>query len=175
MEHLLDPKTARERTFRAGQRSDLGVENDVLQRYASRKGGQDNAGIINDSAKTAISLRSGSESKPRYSVYGGRCISKRRKFKKKRGVPPQKRATAPAETHAGDMQKLYLTAHAQCRGATKNVNPQKYDRLCSSKRVIFHHYGIEHTGRHQLEEEETLYTSGTRAQAHAQDSTAIVC
>ena len=55
------------------------------------------------------------------------------------------------------MQKLYLTAHAQCRGATKNVNPQKYDRLCSPKRVIFHHYGIDHTDRDILEEEETLY------------------
>ena len=52
------------------------------------------------------------------------------------------------------MQKLYLTAHAQCRGAGQNVNPQKYDRLCSSKRVIFHHYGIEPTVRQHLEEEE---------------------
>ena len=70
----------------------------------------------------------------------------------------EKRALGGAETHAGDMQKLYLTAHAaQCRGATKNVNPQKYDRLCSSKRVIFHHYGIESLRRHILEEEETLY------------------
>ena len=75
----------------------------------------------------------------------------------KSSVPPQKRAPRPSETHAGDMQKLYLTAHAQCRGAGQNVNPQKYDRLCSSKRVIFHHYGIEHTDRDILEEEETLY------------------
>ena len=41
----------------------------------------------------------------------------------------EKRAMCPSETHAGDMQKLYLTAHAQCHGAFKNVNPQKYDPL----------------------------------------------
>ena len=41
----------------------------------------------------------------------------------------EKRAPAGAETHAGDMQKLYLAAPAQCRGASKNVKPQKYDAL----------------------------------------------
>ena len=41
----------------------------------------------------------------------------------------EKRAPPGAETHAGDMQKLYLTAPAQCRGAAQNVKPQKYDPL----------------------------------------------
>ena len=50
-------------------------------------------------------------------------------FEKKMDLPMEKRAPPGAETHAGDMQKLYLTAPAQCRGATKNVKPQKYDPL----------------------------------------------
>ena len=49
----------------------------------------------------------------------------------------EKRAPAGAETHAGDMQKLYLTALAQCRGATQNVKPQKYDPLWSPKNMFF--------------------------------------
>ena len=47
-------------------------------------------------------------------------------LKKNNDLPMEKRAPRPAETHAGDMQKLYLTAHAQCRGATNKINPQKY-------------------------------------------------
>ena len=41
----------------------------------------------------------------------------------------EKRAFGGAETRARDMQKLYLTAHAQCHGADQNVNPQKSDPL----------------------------------------------
>jgi hypothetical protein len=44
-------------------------------------------------------------------------------------LPMEKRAPGGAETHAGDMQKLYLAAPAQCRGAGQNVKPQKYDPL----------------------------------------------
>ena len=54
---------------------------------------------------------------------------KTRFLRKKNVLPMEKRASGPSETHAGDMQKLYLTAPAQCRGATQNVNPQKYDPL----------------------------------------------
>ncbi len=54
------------------------------------------------------------------------------------------------------MQKLYLTAQAQSRGVGQNVNPQKYDRLCSSERVIFQTAWTERTDRQQLEEQETL-------------------
>ena len=50
-------------------------------------------------------------------------------LEKKIDLPMEKRAPRPAETHAGDMQKLYLAAPAQCRGAGKNVKPQKYDPL----------------------------------------------
>ena len=50
-------------------------------------------------------------------------------FSNKRDLIMEKRAFGGVETHAGDMQKLYLTAHAQCHGATKHVNPQKYDPL----------------------------------------------
>ena len=50
-------------------------------------------------------------------------------FEIKSDLPMEKRASGGAETHAGDMQKLYLTAPAQCRGAAQNVNPQKYDPL----------------------------------------------
>ena len=49
--------------------------------------------------------------------------------KKKNDLPMEKRAPGGAETHAGDMQNLYLTAPAQCRGATQNVKPQKYNPL----------------------------------------------
>ena len=50
-------------------------------------------------------------------------------FKRKSDLPMEKPASGDAETHAGDMQKLYLTAPAQCRGAGQNVKPQKYDPL----------------------------------------------
>ena len=50
-------------------------------------------------------------------------------FKRTSDLPMEKRAPGPSETHAGDMQKLYLTAPAQCRGAAQNVKPQKYDPL----------------------------------------------
>ena len=69
----------------------------------------------------------------------------------------EKRAPAGAETHAGDMQKLYLTAPAQCRGATQNVKPQKYDPLWSPKNMFFHPFQLKHYAREILEEEETLY------------------
>ena len=50
-------------------------------------------------------------------------------FKKNSDLPMEKRAPRCFKTHAGDMQKLYLTAHAQCHGAAQNVNPQKYSPL----------------------------------------------
>ena len=69
----------------------------------------------------------------------------------------EKRALAGTETHAGDMQKLYLAAPAQCRGAGKNVNPQKCDPLWSPKNMFFHPFQLKHLRRQILEEEETLY------------------
>ena len=57
------------------------------------------------------------------------------------------------------MQKLYLTAHAQChgRGAGQNVKPQKSDPLWSSKNTCVHPFQLKHLDRQVLEEEETLY------------------
>ena len=78
-------------------------------------------------------------------------------LKKNNDLPMEKRAPGGAETHAGDMQNLYLTAHAQCHGAGQNVNPQKYSPLWSSKNMNFHPSQLKHTGRQILEEEETLY------------------
>ena len=69
----------------------------------------------------------------------------------------EKRAPRCCETHAGDMQKLYLTAPAQCRGAAQNVKPQKYDPRWSSKNMFFHPFQLKHQRRQHLEEEETLY------------------
>ena len=78
-------------------------------------------------------------------------------LKKNNDLPMEKRAPAGAETHAGDMQKLYLTAHAQCRGAAQNVKPQKYSPLWSSKNMFCHPFQLKHSVRQFLEEEETLY------------------
>ena len=72
-------------------------------------------------------------------------------------LPMEKRALGDAETHAGDMQKLYLTAPAQCLVAAQNVNPQKYDPLWSSNKMYFHPFQLKHSVRQILEEEETLY------------------
>ena len=50
-------------------------------------------------------------------------------FQETTDLPMEKRAPRRFKTHAGDMQKLYLAAPAQCRGAGQNVKPQKYDPL----------------------------------------------
>ena len=58
-------------------------------------------------------------------------------FEKQSDLTMETRAPRDCKTQAGDMQKLYLTAHAQCHGATTNVNPQKYDPLRSSRTRVF--------------------------------------
>ena len=86
----------------------------------------------------------------------------------------EKWAPRGAETHAGDMQKLYLTAHAQCHGAAQNVKPQKYSPLWSPKNMFFHPFQLKHSGRQILEEEETLYIKNSMEEEEEEEDKALL-
>ena len=72
------------------------------------------------------------------------------------------------------MQKLYLAAPAQCRGAGKNVKPQKYDPLWSPKNMFSHPFQLKHLRRQVLEEEETLYIKNSMEEEEEEEDKTLL-